>query len=560
MHALHASSLLRVAPLLVAAGCSVGLNSLIGPPSTGAGPTPMTSGNSSSGEPGDATSSGGRGMPAFCESPSGDGASLAQLEEEFNDPKERHTFDFFLKLHWSMCKSEPKPGMPAAAMKMRETIMRELGFTEADMKDLRATVAMSYRNGPIGFDESFTTGGNDLAGALAANPLAQQGTISYAYRYHPMYGLWLADALGDRLSEFGRAALVQACLKGKKDLFIAACLDDARHLDRKKLWRELDDPAFKPDIRLSLKFWFVGFTKQIAAEEQALAARAKQDGAYKTVFVDVPGATTKEWAAFYKANPQLVALTRELEFGSLSGSRKATSGCEAKVTPHLAKHLKAIKPDPEPQIRLGSADTPSGWVTNAAAFYCAKATDGAWAGLQYYFGEELLHGMWLRGPRTATVEKLLARAPDLEFDDRSRKLDDDMPRDAYRATSAFGVGPSGRGDHGVVAKVTPKGDQVAIAFADGEMDELTCEKQVKTERWYYDRSKGEFGPVYQCVKFGSRRVKTKNEPTVFAKAMMTGIAPGRFVQFTRDDKLSVPAHVWDSEKRTKLLVAYGIAR
>lgn len=507
------------------------------------------------------------GLPPFCGRTYG-AWSLSDLQRNFEDPKE-HDLALLLAAHRSLCDPDAKPEVRQAAENIRVALIKEFGLSAADLKEMPQILSRRREDGIIGLDTGLVSysGGplGDRGEALAAPPLAQGAMLVHAFEYHPQKGFWVADSLGDRLSATAQAFMVYRCLKSftrsrPNDLMLAACLEDLRSLDRARVFKEADAAQIRPDERLGLKVFVSELIAQGAEVEKKLAERAKQDPAYKTVFFEVPAQVKKEWAALAKDHAELFTLTRELEFGGLSGSRRATEGCEAKVWPHLQKHIKAVELPKDVRELPDVAETPLGFVTVSAAYACARTSEEGWNGMASSLGASLTKGQWLRGPRLATIETLLQRGGTLKFDDRSKDLSKDLLRDGYRAFGAFDISGDSTGESAVVEKVEARGGQVSISFRAQEIEEFECLNRVKTDRWRFDTSTKEWGPVMACTKYRPLKVKlTPAAAVVIPSSLAAGIAAGRFISFRRGTKSASPVYVWESAKRNKLIAMYGVS-
>lgn len=507
------------------------------------------------------------GLPGFCGRKYG-GWSLSDLQRNFDDPKE-HDLSFFIGIHRTLCDPDAKPEARQAAERMRAALIQEFGLSAADLKELPAVLARRIDEGPIGLDKMLTgysgSARNERGEALTAPPVAQGSLVVQAFMYHPQQGFWIADALGDRLSATAQAFLAHTCLRAStgtspNDLLLAACLPDLRSLDRERVFREADAAQLRADERLGLKIFMAQLLKRRDALEKELAERAQKDPAYRTLFVEVPAEVKKEWAGLAQGHSELFALARSLEFGALSGSRQATAGCEAKVAPFLQQHLKSLALPKDAHELPDIAETPLGFVTASAAHACARSSDGEWAGFSTAFGGSLATGQWLRGPRLAIVETLIARAGSIKFDDRGKDLAKDVPRDGNRALDAFKAYGSPSSETGVVEKVDKRGDEAVVSFRVEEIEEFECLNRVKTDRWHFDAARRELAPVMACTKYKPLKVKLpRREPITMPASLSAGIAPGRYLHFVRGQK-SAPLHVWDSPKRTRLVALYGVGR
>lgn len=501
-------------------------------------------------------------LPPFCGRKFG-GTRLEELNDSFNDHK-KHDLDLFIAVNRTLCDPEAKPDARQAAGSMRAALIKEFGLSNADLNELPAVLSRTHQDGIVGFDRDLSSYGygqrND---ALAAPPLSQGSLLVQAFRYHPQKGFWIADSLGDKLSASAKLFLVHTCFKEhvknrQNDPVLAACLDDMRTIDRAAIFREADAAKIRPDEKLGLKIFATEVMNHRAEIEKSVAERVQKDPAYKTIFVEIPGQVKKEWDAMAREHGDLLALTRTLEFASIGDSRRASQGCEQQVAPHMQKLIKGFKLPKDPHEMPDLSETPLGFVTVSAAHACALGSDGEWAGFAAPLGADLAAGMWLRGPRLSTIEAIFQRAGTLKFDERSKDLTSEIPRDGNRALDAFKTFGDTSGSSGVVAKADASGDKLAVSFRAEEMEQYECLNRVKTERWSYDSTTKTFGPVMACTKYKTLKVKLNPTPAVtLPSSLGAGIAPGRFMYFVTRGS-AVPTHVWDSAKRSKLIALYGV--
>ena len=397
----------------------------------------------------------------------------------------------------------------------------------------------------------------------------QAGRLAWAFQRSPWTGFWLADVLGDQLGEHARLRMVSWCVKSGNDLQYAACITDAHRLDRKKLIAELEHPEARR-YRAAALANFDAVTKLVAERDAQLAKREQADPAFKQMFGTIPGAVWKQWDSLNASNAALLAIARSLELQSQKReafdtgpgpSRKAFAGCNEQLAPYFAKAIAAIE-QPAPNATIfGTASTPYGYIATLAQYYCARGHDQRIAGA---LGTELEKTAWLRGPRMATIETLIAKSKTLQFDDKSYSIEALVWRDANYITEDEQLYGEDGGGHGIVKQVSRKGTTLHITFAKGEIEYPTCERSERTGAWRYDNATSTFEPVERCVRWGSEKETVDIEPLDVDAGQGAAIQPGRYVEWqgkNAEDRSQVAiTSVWEGAKQKKLLALFGVAR
>jgi hypothetical protein len=429
-----------------------------------------------------------------------------------------------------------------------------------------ASAADASRGSDYDFTSPPTSADKDL---VTMPKFFQASRMASAYRRSPWTGFWLADVLGDQLGEHARLRLVASCLGSNNDLQYAACITDAHRLDRKKLMAELAAPEAKPYSAAALET-FDAVVKEVAERDAQIAKRKLDDPAFEQMFETIPRAVWTEWDRLNASHRALFALTRSLELQSHKRgpmdespgpSRKAFAGCAEKLAPYFTKAVRTTKQSDPNANTFGTALTPFGYIATLAQYYCARGNDQPIAEV---LGVELTEPSWLRGPRMATIERLIAKSKTLQFDDKSYSIDGLVWRDAnYIVETAQLHGLFDRG-HGVVKKVSRQGATLHVVFAKGEIEFPVCLRSERTGTWRYNRSTSSFEPVEVCVRWGSEKEIVDIEPIEIDAKQGAAIQPGRYVEWqaatsTERSQVAVLA-VWDSAKQKKLLALFGVAR
>ncbi len=241
--------------------------------------------------------------------------------------------------------------------------------------------------------------------------------------------IWLADTWGPMLSETGKVAMVWHCVHNafrqtpdglKMPKVAAFCGVDMPVVKSAAVYAEIDLLNQPPLAKLRLKF-DLGVMLRDGREVQAwVAAQAKKDKVYKTIFTDIPAQHAAIWKKLESTNAAQLKAAREVLFASRATmtSRSALEGCEAKVMPFLQDIVRRVPADlSDKKMDDGElASTPLNFVLFEALASCSARSGSSLAHYAGYFGRQVEESKWQPGPRTAAMIEVLQRKTELAFD------------------------------------------------------------------------------------------------------------------------------------------------
>ena len=373
--------------------------------------------------------------------------------------------------------------------------------------------------------------------------------------------LLLADELGDKLNELGRANFIIACFgrleaaAGTKALMEwALCGHDVKVFDRKKLAKELADNKAPPAL--------VEQIDQALAEPYAVAqkigatieAEAKTDPGIKLVLAQADAARA-EWKTYigtHKADfDRYLALKDAVRGGKTN--HPAFQGCFEALQPAWQKYVTATSKKIPWDV---GNDVMQAYMNFMKASIEGHILAVSWAACEWSLhpsGESAFAAAAVTrdastlkaGPRTVALGKLLDENLKPAFADRSLRLD--------RTEWKYGVQVEGINENtaiatpqdGVVGKLVPAGDMTKVVFKKDKVE--VCLQWADTNRISSFSAAGNFNYEKKCLRrgmvandIGTIEVLTKNA---------AGIKAG--------DRLIIvnqfPVVAWKGKKLTALL-------
>lgn len=357
----------------------------------------------------------------------------------------------------------------------------------------------------------------------------------------------MADELGSRLSELGRARVIQHCLRHKEQFAEGAlawtvCRDDVRRLDLKKLEAELTAEgitgAAKTDVLDNVKD--IVTTAKLTGDP--IEALAKNDSGVQQI-LRLGDSARAEWTAYEAKNK--VAVDRYLALKdavrSARGNDKAFTGCYEATQPAFAKVVKASASKIPYDT---SADAMDGYTGGYLSFMPPTAdtyiSSVSYAACLWSIHESARHfyrvaasaagGRAIAGPRMLAVAKLLDESFKPKFDDRSL---------GFRQPNDWKAGPSisapGQYDkdlvngEAVIAKLTPAGELTKFTF------------------------KGE--TIERCIQYANDAAKTCLKRGILPNELGEGVAPTKFLSGVKPGlsvalKFGFPEVVWNAKTKT----------
>lgn len=442
----------------------------------------------------------------------------------------------------------------------RQAWSKKLGLTEpdwADVVDLLALGQSDRSNGRVvlrGFDAGDGEAlrrpwsGYDALDqwAMIAHGFGPSGDLALDHHY-------LADALGARLTEVGRAAYVSRCVEGHdgreaKPVEWAMCQGDLAQLDYAKLAAELRanqayGGADKMHVRLAVS-QLKGALAGHAARVKALIAK---DPGYAKVF-EVAAATREDWAGRVRTSGALLALVGELDDARVTRSRKAFAGCEdrtwaawkAAVGALPAKTFEGMQDDRGAGRRfddqaMGPLLSDPGVYLAAVALTTCVTGDPDRGGRVDALARLLASGLerWpgFRGPRTATEAAVMLTG--ITLDDRDAALDYPEVERHFGSTGEVSL-TLGGGGSGVVASLKPSGKAVTVAFKKQLVKQVQCAERRPTNRINQIDASGHVIYITTCVRNETVVVDKASPPQAVNPRYLDGVKPGMDVSIIED--------------------------
>ena len=256
------------------------------------------------------------------------------------------------------------------------------------------------------------------------------------------------------------------------------CQGDIDALDFAKLDAELRaDKTHAGAARIAVRLAAYDFKPELKKHAAEVAKQKAKDATWGKLFA-IAAQERKDWDTRYRDKAELVALAGAMDDAIVTGSRKASAGCNDKTFEQLGKtvralpakaflshHKKGDKGDEEALYGDEVIETvvstiigdPDAFLAANAYMLCHIAEDTKDI-VAINLAPRISRWAGFRGPRTGAMSRMILAA--LEFDDRSTKLD-------YPDLQRFWIGDAREAGQiiGVVASLKPKGDKVTVAYA-----------------------------------------------------------------------------------------------
>lgn len=388
-----------------------------------------------------------------------------------------------------------------------------------------------------------------------------------AYGYSSEVGaLLLADELGDKLSETGRASLIADCFSAiySNDELAnslipwAVCGDDVKKLDLKKLDAELAAEGVGTESRADVVKEATAILDKAKKYGAAVDAAAKDDPGV-ALFLKTATDARAEWNTWLGKNKEVYDRYLALKDAVRSGksNNAAFKGCETTTGPAFAKLVKKMAPKIPWDVGRDVAVAYVGYLTNTIDGYIATVSYAACAWGHHESGEAIyaaaanhengdathdLHG----GPRTHALSKFFADSFKPKFADRS--IGSNWMAGAWK----HGVSMSGVSQHasimtpsdGVIGTLKAEGDVTKVFFKGNKVE--SCLQWADS-----NKVKSVSGGNVQYEKKCLKRGMIDNQTTAVE-------VPTRYLQGTKvGDNITIvrqfPVVAWKGKKLTMLL-------
>ncbi len=388
--------------------------------------------------------------------------------------------------------------------------------------------------------------------------LGHAGNARSDYGYGNESGwLVLADELGDKLSELGRASLVDQCFRNvdegsKAALVWALCGDDTNKVDLRKVDAELTAAKItdKADVMAKIKE-ALDKAKKVGA---SVEAAAKSDPGIASVLKLAVDARA-EWAAYAGKNGDAIGRYLALKDGVRSGksNHPAFTGCHEATSGPFQKLVKATKfpvevsGDPMLGYLGYLMKTTEGYITTVAYAACAWAYEKA--GESIYVGAANQGGGGARaGARSLTLAKAMDSGFTPKFAERSLAWED------MKSTWKYGIQMTGvewrysimTPTRGAVAAVKKKDDtNSTVTFKGNTVD--ACLSWNDSKKIVGFRPDGTVQYDKVCAKRGT--IPNQTTPIDVPTRYATGIGAGTSLVAV----IGYPVAVWKGNQYVAIL-------
>ena len=379
------------------------------------------------------------------------------------------------------------------------------------------------------------------------------------YGYGSLAGaLALADELGDKFSELGRASLIDTCFKNIKadesgTLAWAMCGNDVNALDLKKLEAELTAEGVAPGQIVADATEALDKAKKIGAAVEALA---KDDPGIVAV-LKLGDAARAEWTAYLAKNRAAADRFLALKDAVRSGksNNKGFADCYKETQPPMAKLVKATKfpfeinGDPMVSYVALVIGTTEGYITTVA--YAACAISASAGGEAIYAAAANVKGGQLRfGWRSIALAKALDANFKPKFADRKLAIRN------WEFQWRYGVKMALANDNaaimtpkqGVVGSMKVDGDDTKISFKGDTVDE--CLQWKETNKVQQVSPNGSVSYEKTCLKRG--KVANQESAISIPTKYLGGISVGTSIQAVSE----FPVAAWKGKTITGM---FGVA-
>ena len=490
--------------------------------------------------------------PAWCSTPGLKGQTTLTF-----DPKEEAS-DQLYELEVDLCEDHDNADWIENHAKWeagRAALMKRLDLGDAEWNDAAvwASEEQSTRNAP-------SLRAPDKKAWSAYSAIDQYEAIGGAFEQDNAD--YLTDALGAKLTETGKMAFIELCMRGKdEELAVrwAMCAADVASFDPKKVQAELRaDTSYDGGIKTMIRLRLAALKDQLPKHAQDVKALIAKDDGYAKMFA-IADAARKDWDAKAAARQPLLDLELAMDDAAVTKSRKALAGCEdatwkawvAAVSAIPAKKWEHMHDDPEngksfADDAIGPIENdPDGYLA-AAALYRCHADDKERDFLVRSLGDALGYWPGFRGPRTATQTGILTAG--IVLDDKDARIE-------YPSVSReFGRnGGSSGGGQGKITSAKTAGGKVHVVFAAKMEKQEECTDERRSNRVTRIRSDGSLEYESTCYASKMVSIDRRSDPRDVDARFAAGLKGGVIVSITED----VVNGVWAKEGASVPSVVFG---
>ena len=420
----------------------------------------------------------------------------------------------------------------------RVKLSKKLGMTDEDWADIAQIVAdgNSVSTGTsFEYKEAFPDG--KYLGIASLTPLQQYYVIRTFLPSGENPSLddrsYFLDALGPKVSEFGKMAYAIVCIKAQPhptSYQLAMCVPDARSVDRKKLAQEIRSAKVYASQKMKMRFAVLEFFDVLPDLDKEIKYWTAFDPAYAKM-LDIGTKVRADWEQVWKTETKALDAALAMDDARETKSKKAHEGCsdttwaafkEVVAAMPASKFVTTKEADWGNPVLTVALSSPRAYLASVALASCEKEDqDGLISSLHSTLGN--LPGM--RGPRLATWQAIIDT--NLSLDTQGETISYGIPSHSKRF---YGRDNSARSGYafGTVTKIGKPDDKglVEVTFATKTESREECVSSKTTNRISHWLSDGSPVYYYTCLKYGVVKHDQTPKPTKVNKRYLDGLKPG----------------------------------
>ncbi|MBA3462215.1 MAG: hypothetical protein H0T46_19800 [Deltaproteobacteria bacterium] len=355
---------------------------------------------------------------------------------------------------------------------------------------------------------------------------------------------YAADALGAKLSEVGRFAYIQKCIKASDNQQAASwamCQPDIDAFDKKKFSEQLRvDTGITGAERMEIRLRYEGFADELKQHAEEVKKLQAKDGGYATMFKTA----AQGYADFAKVDPTAIALMADMDDARVTNSRKAFEGCSARAWPAWKKAVSALpakkfanfKREPGDENEIVQAlgvilGDPAGYLTSVSLYICEGVGAAERGNMDYLVkaaGNSASRWPGFRGPRRAALTAMMLNG--VTLDDRDARIDYPTVHHDWMSQNMS----SGGGGRGVVAKVAIKGEKATVTVKKEFEKQQQCQSWKSSNKIVQITSSGSLIYESWCTSSKSVTVDRSFDPQTVKARYVEGLKPGMVFTNTED--------------------------
>jgi hypothetical protein len=378
--------------------------------------------------------------------------------------------------------------------------------------------------------------------------------------------LWYLDSAAQPAAEFHRLVFLLDSLMApaEDDPYKAQSVArwawlayDVKNFDVVRLKKEFAEKPYAKNewAQLVLSESLGNYASNAKAFEAAVNKIAKDDD-WKNIVFNAPVKGIKDWEAQTEKYKSAFDNARDFEAKLFSPSLKAAQGCSSKLKADFHAWLKTVKAKPSEFDNAVAGDAVGSYLLQHLAA-CEMAEKNPHGRL---LDQARKAGRLTRGPRLAAYYAMLEAAGQVKADRPKFPLNpkqlsgvatQDLENRAAQAAGEMGYYNEGKGS--VVKSVSKVAAGLKVTFVT-ESRQYMSQSCAPTNRILRIDASGNVVYYTLCRETGMKTSNERLEDTVIPLEYATGIAPGRWVEYSGAFKLiDMPMVVYSDKSKSKIV-------